>query len=449
MNIEVHIDWQQRTILAGRLYPADQSAAVTFEYDREWLARPGAFALDPSALPLRAGQYHAPALFGAMQDCGPDRWGRVLIERAVRKRVLEAKPYRDLDYVLALEDFSRIGALRFRRVGGGNFLAEGDGRLPPVLRLGALVAAADAIHHQTESAQDLRFLLGVGSPLGGARPKSAIVLPDLALAIAKFPKPDDTRDIAGGEILALTLARAAGITTAGHQLVKAAGRHVAVITRFDRAGAERVPFVSASTLLGLAPGVAGSYIQLADGIRQHGHDVSGDLRELWRRMVFSLLASNHDDHMRNHGFLLRAPGKWALSPAYDLNPVPAIDRVTLAQTAIENSGAAPSIEGALAAAPHFDLERKAAKTILREVIQAISGWRKAGERLRLGRGTLAAYATAFDHPLMAEAQAVGAHKIAAQASLKATAVARKPPGLLAAARAPTRTVSLLRRGISP
>jgi len=172
-----------------------------------------------------------------MQDCGPDRWGRVLIERVVRKRLLDAKPYRDLDYVLALDDFSRIGALRFRRSEGGGFLAEGGNRLPPMLRLGALVAAVDAIHHATETAQDLRFLLGAGSPLGGARPKSAIVLPSQAQAIAKFPKPDDTRDIAGGEILALELARSAGITTAEHQLGKTAGRHVAVITRFDRVGA--------------------------------------------------------------------------------------------------------------------------------------------------------------------------------------------------------------------
>lgn len=89
----------------------------------------------------------------------------------MRKRLLDARLYRDLDYVLALDDFSRIGALCFRRSEGGGFLAEGGNRLPPVLRPGALVAAADAIHHETETAQDLRFLLGAGSPLGGARPE--------------------------------------------------------------------------------------------------------------------------------------------------------------------------------------------------------------------------------------------------------------------------------------
>ena len=406
MSVEVHLDWQGRPVLVGRLYPAAQGAVMTFEYDREWLARPGSFAIDPTSLPLRPGPQHAPGLFGAVQDCGPDRWGRVLIERAVRKRLLDAKPYRDLDYVLALDDFSRIGALRFRRPEGGGFLAEGGGRLPPVLRLGALVAAADAIHNENETVQDLRFLLGAGSPLGGARPKAVIVLSSQALAIAKFPKPDDTRDIAGGEILALELARAAGITTAGHQLVKAAGRHVAVITRFDRAGTGRIPFVSAATLLGLGPGGAGSYTALADGIRQHGHDVPGDLREMWRRLVFSLLASNHDDHLRNHGFLMRAPGRWALSPAYDLNPVPEIDRVASAQTPIDDPGVPASLDSALAVAARFGLELATAKAIVREVTAAVGGWRAVGRRLRLGRGTLDAYASAFDHALMTEARAI-------------------------------------------
>ena len=449
MSIEVHLDWQGGPVLVGRLYPAGQGAAVTFEYDREWLNRPGSFSIDPTSLPSQPGPQHAPALFGAMQDCGPDRWGRVLIERAVRKRLLAAKPYRDLDYVLALDDFSRIGAVRFRRSEGGGFLAEGGGRLPPVLRLGALVAAADAIHHETETAQDLRFLLGAGSPLGGARPKSAIVLPSQALAIAKFPKPDDTRDIAGGEILALELARVAGITTAEHQLVKAAGRHVAVITRFDRAGAERIPFISAATLLGLAPGGAGSYTALADGIRQHGHDVPGDLREMWRRMVFSLLASNHDDHLRNHGFLLRAPGRWALSPAYDLNPVPEIDRVAIAQTPIDDTGVPASLEGALAVAARFALGLAAAKAIVREVATAVGGWRAVGRRLKLGRSTLDAYASAFDHPLMTEARAISGRSASVRTTPAWKPTAKAATAKPAASRLPTRTIPPRRRGISP
>ena len=292
MSVEVCIDWAGQTQLVGRLHPVARSAAVSFEYATEWLARADAFAIDPTSLPLRGGQQHGQRLFGAVTDCGPDRWGRVLIERAVRKQVLERRPYQDLDYVLALDDASRIGALRFRLRPDEPFLAAGDGQIPPVVKLAALLNATDAVHGETDTASDLRFLLGQGSPLGGARPKSAVLLGDGRLAIAKFPKPDDTRDIAAGEILALTLAQQAGIRVAEHRLVAVGGRSVSVITRFDREDGQRIPFLSANTLLGVSSGETGAYTLLADGIRQFGHNTLDDLRELWRRMVFSLLASN-------------------------------------------------------------------------------------------------------------------------------------------------------------
>jgi serine/threonine-protein kinase HipA len=379
---------------------------VAFEYAPEWLNRPGAFAIDPTSLPLRAGPHHSATLFGAMQDCGPDRWGRMLIERAVRKQVLARKPYQDLDYLLALDDTSRIGALRFRVDAASPFLAASTGKLPPLVSLRALLHATDAIHGETETAQDLRFLLGAGSPLGGARPKSAVSLPDGRFAIAKFPKPDDIRDIAAGEILALTLAQQAGITVAEHRLVSVGGNGVSVITRFDRDGAQRIPFLSANSLLGLPSGEPGAYTLLADGIRQFGDHAAADLRELWRRLVFSLLVSNYDDHLRNHGFLMRTPGRWAFSPAYDLNPVPEIDRAMTPKTTITEQQEEPSIAAALAAAARFGIKAAEAKRILREVFAAVVNWRKVGRGLRLRAATLDAYASAFDHPLMEEARGV-------------------------------------------
>lgn len=404
MTVEVHIDRDGVPQLVGRLFTSDRTPAVSFEYASEWLGRSGAFAIDPTSLPLRAGAHHSPALFGAIQDCGPDRWGRVLIERAVRKKILDRKPYQDLDYVLALDDFSRIGALRFRL--DGAFETAGGGKIPPVVELAALLNATDAVHGETETAKDLRYLLGQGSPLGGARPKSSISLPDGRLAIAKFPKPDDIRDIAAGEILALSMAQKAGIHVAGHRLVQIKGRGVSVIIRFDRDGAGRIPFLSANSLLGLSPGDAGAYTMLADGIRQFGHDTASDLRELWRRLVFSLLASNYDDHLRNHGFLMSEPGRWALSPAYDLNPVPEIDRGQMPKTPISESGEESTIEAALDAAGRFALSGTEARSILREVLAAVTDWRKVGAKLRIKKSTLDAYASAFEHPLIDEARRV-------------------------------------------
>jgi len=405
MSLEIHLDWGGTTHFVGRLFTAGRGTAVSFEYTAEWLAHPAAMAIDPTSLPLRRGMMHSPTLFGVIQDCGPDRWGRALIQRAVRKQVLDARPYQDLDYVLALDDFSRIGALRFRQAAGQPFLTANTGKLPPIVQLPALLRATEAIHHETETAQDLRFLLGHGSPLGGARPKSAVALAEGSLGIAKFPKPDDLRDIAAGEVLALTLARAAGIHVADHRLVRLAGRNgVAVITRFDRVDGQRVPFISGASLLGLPVGGQGSYTMLADAIRQYGDDVPGDLRELWRRMVFSLLVSNYDDHLRNHAFIMRHAGRWSLSPAYDLNPVPEVERADMTQTAITEEGAEPSLDAALAAAPRFGLAQPTAKLVLREVVDAVTEWRAAGKRLRIKTGTLDAYESAFEHERLREAR---------------------------------------------
>jgi len=403
MSIEVHIDWQGETHLVGHLFPAERGTTVSFEYSPHWLRRAGSFAVDPTFLPLRSGMQHRATLFGAIQDCGPDRWGRILIERAVRKKLLSQKPFREIDYVLALDDNSRIGALRFRDGPEKPFLAAATGVIPPIVRLAALLRAADAIHSETETAQDLRFLLGEGSPLGGARPKSAVALEDGSMAIAKFPKPDDTRDIGAGEVLALQLARNAGIQTVDYKLVPVAHHSVVVIPRFDRVAENRVPFISAASLLGLAPGNTGSYTMIADAVRQFGNDVTSELRELWRRLIFSLLASNYDDHLRNHGFLMREPGRWSLSPAYDINPVPEMDRARVNKTPITEQGEEHGIEVAVSAASRFGLKAGEAKGMLREVFTAVSAWRNAGQQLRLKAAALDAYASAFENPHMREA----------------------------------------------
>lgn len=406
MSWEVHIDWQGQTHLVGRLRAAERSAAVSFEYASEWLNNRSSFSIDPTGLPLGPGPRHSSRLFGAFQDCGPDRWGRILIERAVRKRVLASKPYSDMDYVIGLEDASRLGALRFRMDERGPFLATTQGRLPPLIRLQSLLQAVDAIHGETDTADDLRFLLGAGSPLGGARPKAAIGLPDGRLALAKFPKPDDTRDIAAGEILALSLASNAGIQVVEHRLVRVGRKSVAVIARFDRLGNTRIPFLSGATLLGLPRDDPGAYTLLADAIRNFGDDTKRDLLELWRRLIFSLLASNYDDHLRNHGFLMRHAGRWSLSPAYDINPVPEIDRVHSWKTPVSEERLEPSVVGVLDAAPKFGLKRSEAAAVLREVYQAVSKWRTVAAKLKLKPSTVAAYASAFEHRLMDEARII-------------------------------------------
>jgi serine/threonine-protein kinase HipA len=402
-RFDVCVDWAGETLQAGTLYVHDRSAAVGFEYASAWLARADAFAIDPTALPLRHGAFHALDLPGALADAGPDRWGRIVIERSVRQGVLERRPYRAIDYLLAIEDTARIGAIRLRPSGGTDFLGATRGVIPPLIRLRELLAATDAVHGDRASSRDLAFLLGAGSPLGGARPKCLVSMPDGALALAKFSKPDDVGDIATGEILALAVAREAGIHTADHRLVMVDGRGVAVIRRFDREGKRRIPFISAATLLGLLPGDSGSYTRLADGIRAHGHTVTADLAELWRRLAYSILIGNVDDHMRNHGLLMRAPGQWALSPAYDINPAPMIDRAHGRQTPVSEDspiglGAAAEIEEAVARADRFGLRLAAARAIVGEVQAAIRRWRSIAVRGGIADAALGAYADCFGAP---------------------------------------------------
>lgn len=398
--VEVCIEWNGATHMVGTMHPAAHGESIVFRYAADWFSDPDAFAIDPVSLPLNGGTFPSIRLPGAVADAGPDRWGRILIERAVRQGVLEKRPYRSIDYLLAVDDVARIGALRFRRSGSQAFAGIGSGVIPPLVRLRELLAATDAVHEDRATSKDLRFLLGAGSPLGGARPKCLVLRPDGRLAIAKFSRPDDTRDIPAGEILGMAVARAAGIRTADHELVRADGRSVAIITRFDRVGVQRLPLVSASTLLGLSPDDSGSYTRLADAIRAHGDRVQEDLAELWRRVIYSIMASHFDDHMRNHAFLMQRPAAWSLAPAFDINPTPAIDRGRQTKTPVSEDSRvlddpAAAIDEAFRHAARFGLEAKNARRICDEVRQAVFQWRLLGKRLGIPAATLSAYGDAF------------------------------------------------------
>ena len=166
----------------------------------------------------------------------------------------------------------------------------------PLASLPALLNAAMAIQANTESAEDLRLLLNEGSPLGGARPKSAVINSEGSLAIAKFPNPDDDYSIPHGEILALMLADKAGINAAKGNLQMVGSLPVALIQRFDRVREERIPFLSAMSILGLQDGDIATYTDITECIRMYSISPINDLHELWRRIVFGVMISNLDDH---------------------------------------------------------------------------------------------------------------------------------------------------------
>ncbi|RLQ22256.1 type II toxin-antitoxin system HipA family toxin [Seongchinamella sediminis] len=400
-TIEIHIDHGGATRLVGRCrYVAKRnSQSSVFEYAGEWLGTPDAFALDPANLPLDGGQIYTTsdksALPGALRDAAPDRWGQQLIRRALRKSG-EKRTLSEIDYLLAITDQTRIGALRFKREGEDSFGHNiGRYRVPPLIQLPALINAADAVQTNTDTAEDLKLLLNEGSPLGGARPKSAVMDNDGTLAIAKFPKPDDVRSITHGEVLAMRLAANAGINAARARLQDVAGRPVALITRFDRHDGRRLPFLSAMSLLGLNDGDEATYTDIAECIRMYSSEPTKDLHELWRRIVFGVLIGNLDDHLRNHGFLYDREDKWRLSPVYDLNPVPSEEKVRELTTWISEEAPDADLDIARRAAPFFALKEDQAEAVIDEVSNALKGWQSTARQLGMSAADIAVYSTAI------------------------------------------------------
>ena len=400
-TIEVFVDDGGETRFVGRCryIASHRGQSSVFEYGDAWLGRASAFALDPANLPLEQQQTYTSsgksALPGAMRDTAPDRWGQQLVRRAFRKGG-EQRALSEIDYLLAINDQTRIGALRYRREGEETFDHNiGRYRVPPLIRLPALLNAADAVLSNTDTAEDLKLLLNEGSPLGGARPKSAVIDDEGRPAIAKFPKTDDDRSIPHGEVLAMTLATAAGINVAESTLLDVAGRPVSLITRFDRDRDRRIPFISAMTLLGLSDGDDATYTDISEVIRMYSSAPTEDLHELWRRMVFNVMVGNLDDHLRNHGFLYDRDNKWRLSPAYDLNPVPLAEKARELTTWISDEGPDADLDLARNAAPYFALDLVRGNAIIDEVAAVLGSWKDIARGLRMSASDLAAYATAI------------------------------------------------------
>ncbi len=404
--------WADARALAGPRLMGTLSAAsirqkevFSFGYDDAWLERPPSAPIDP-ALRLHGGpQYLAGdrSNFGVFLDSSPDRWGRVLMQRreALRARREGRRPrtLTELDYLLGVHDAHRMGALRFR-VDEGPFL-EDDTELaaPPWTSLRELEAAS--LHLEREGAEShrdyekwLRMLVAPGRSLGGARPKASVVHPSGELWIAKFPSANDDVDVGAWEAVTYALAERAGltVTAATFQRFGRAVHHTFLSKRFDRVGDERVHFVSAMTLLERSDGEPGaSYLELAELIARVGAQPASDLEQLWRRVVFSMAVSNVDDHLRNHGFLLTPKG-WVLSPAYDLNPVPHGDGLSLNVSVTDN---AQDLELAREVASYFRLTAARARVVEEEVLTAVRRWPEAAKKLGLSRTAQLAMAPAF------------------------------------------------------
>lgn len=403
--IAVYGDWDglAEPLRLGRLYahPAAAQEIFEYEFDDKVLNRPdmAGLKLDPRLGWFTGRQYppQGQETFGAFSDASPDRWGRLLMRRRLERaqRAGRADPKARLyesDYLMGVHDAYRVGALRFRRDDEGPFLDDQhDIAAPPFVQLRALEAASLALERDEdntagEADEWLRMLIAPGGSLGGARPKASVVDPTGHLWIAKFPSVRDDHDVGAWEMVVYTLAKACGLDV-HDALVRRFGsaHHTFLVKRFDRTlKGRRRHFASAMNLTGHQDGddasTGASYLEIAQVLMTDGASTDADLRELWSRIVFNLLASNTDDHLRNHGFLLEPGRGWALSPAFDMNPVPRAHGLKLN---ISESDNAMDLELAQSVAPYFRVSVEQAEEIISNQIHVVSQWQTIADSLSI------------------------------------------------------------------
>jgi serine/threonine-protein kinase HipA len=251
----------------------------------------------------------------------------------------------------------------------------------------------------------MQALAGAGGS-GGARPKANVRDGD-ALWLAKFTSVHDQQPIERVEVATLRLADACGIRTPATRLELADTPFpVALIQRFYRRGANRTPYISARTALGKTGAELGAYTEIIDFIREWSAQPRDDFRELYRRLAFTVLVSNKDDHLKNHGFLYVGGGQWRLSPVFDVNPAP--DRNPHLETAILQGGVHDrSIALALEACEFFDIGEAEARETIRGVARTVSAsWREALRQVGVCGALAREYELAFVHDEMEHALAL-------------------------------------------
>lgn len=404
-DIEVHIDLEghMRRVGYARSNKVRGSETVIFEYAPEWLADTDRFSIEPALTLTRGGFAPLPgqAIFGSLGDSAPDTWGRRLMQRAERRQATrEGRTVRTLaesDYLLGVADETRLGALRFRHSGETTFQAPIHVGVPALIELGRLLQVTERILRDEETDDDLQLIFAPGSSLGGARPKASVTDQHGHLAIAKFPKETDEYSMETWEEIALRLAERAGITTPHHELIQVAGKAVLLSRRFDRNGNIRIPFLSAMTMTGARDGERGSYPEMVDALTRHGAHARTDAQALYRRVAFNVLISNVDDHLRNHGFLWLGKAGWSLSPAYDLNPVPADIKARVLTTNIDLDEGTCSLDLLESAAAYFGLGLTPARAIIKEVASVTATWREVAREVGVRATEINRMASAFEH----------------------------------------------------
>lgn len=387
----VSMDWLGKRQRVGEMNVFEKGGKeyYRFSYSKEWIK--AGFAIDPE-LPLSGIPYHSSRLWGAFQDISPDRWGRLIQDRAYGGHLTEA------DSMLGVSDRMRMGALRLGEQNTPDVFLAKDTKLPTLASLRELEEASRRLEKGIETEADIQLLLEPGSSLGGAHPKAAIE-DNGHLYIAKFQSRMSTVRSSSWEATMLDIGKAAGLNTANHRLLNENSESpVLLVERFDRRNSERLPYSSAMTLMNLrdtSPD-GGSYAELADVIRTVSSQPKIDQYELWRRMLFNAVTGNTDDHLRNHGFIRDRQG-WSLSPAFDLNPTSIQYEKRKHALSFDGVTSKPSLETCKELAPFFDVDGRMVDFATKKTGQALKSWKDIATKNKLGAEEIKRMESAFNH----------------------------------------------------
>ena len=406
--IYVYADWiNGPPVLMGKLYVSAYRGKelFSFEYTKDWIRSTDASTIFDPDLQLYEGRQYAQdkPLFGVIEDSCPDRWGRLLMKRKeqmlARDENRKPRALTESDFLLGVYDETRLGALRYSLKENGPFLSsEKDLTVPPWTKLRTLESASLAFESDEGSHEEkwLKLLLAPGSSLGGARPKASVQAPDNSLWIAKFPSKNDEWNSGAWEAVVhdLALKCKLSVPEAKQETFSDTGSTF-LVKRFDRAGNRRVHFSSAMALLGKTDGAGAegtSYLDIASFIRSNGAAPKRDLKELWKRIVFTMAVSNTDDHLRNHGFLLTKSG-WVLSPMYDVNPDIYGNALSLFVNENDNT---INFDLAIETAEYYDVSVHDARTTVTEIKKTINeNWRTLAADKGLGKNAVNRMEPAF------------------------------------------------------
>ena len=300
------------------LIQSDPSSGVcTFEYDRKWLS--SGFSISPTELPLKSDLFLADAGkfgggFATFEDSLPDGYGLYLLDRILKKQNSSLNELTALQR-LAIIGSSGMGALTYRPVMTG---FENQREIVNLDELDILQEEALKVLSET-GAGDEKLLYYNSANSGGARPKTAVRLPDGSHWLIKFRHVYDEPTIGREELLYMKTARECGIDIPRIELVK--DKYFA-IERFDiDSNGERIHTLTASALL--KTDFRNQNVDYTNLLALTGYLTQdpAQVEEMFRRMVMNLVALNKDDHAKNFSFQY-LQGRWKLAPAYDITYSP-------------------------------------------------------------------------------------------------------------------------------